>query len=268
MSKPPSVRSGSTKARLLEAAEELFIEHGYESMSLRQITTQAGANLAAVNYHFGSKEALVQELLTQRFDRLNQERLQLLSICEKQYGEQPMDVSTVLGVLFVPGLRLTRSTLGGPNFLRLLGRVYSDPSPFMREYLREHYESISGRFFEAFSRALPHVPRHELGMRLQFSLKALSGMLASEDTDELAAAICIGEEVKDTLMIERLIAFISPVLTTPFASVRQAGPIERVLSLADLAAAAVDEHEHKDPRVRGRKPSAGSASWRSGAADP
>ncbi|MBO9663746.1 TetR/AcrR family transcriptional regulator [Dokdonella sp.] len=258
-----SIRSGSTKARLLEATEELFIEHGYEAMSLRQITTQAGANLAAVNYHFGSKEALIQELLSQRFDRLNEERLQLLSTCEQEYGEQTMDVSTVLSVLFAPGLRLTRSAAGGPNFLRLLGRVYSDPSPFIREYLREHYESISGRFFEAFSRALPQMPRHELGMRLQFSLKALSGMLASENTDELAAAICIGEEVKDTLMIARLIAFISPVLTTPFGQTEQASAVGRVLDLADVAAVAVDTREREEQRGRTRKTKTGSSSWTS-----
>lgn len=257
-----SIRSGGTKARLLEAAEELFIEHGYEAMSLRQITAQAGANLAAVNYHFGSKEALVQELLTQRLDRLNEERLQLLATCEQEYGDRTMDVSTVLSILFVPGLRLTRTEAGGPNFLRLLGRVYSDPSPFVREYLHEHYESISGRFFEAFARALPQMPRHELGMRLQFSLKALSGMLASENTDELAAAICIGEEVKDTLMIARLIAFISPVLTTPFGQTEQASAVGRVLGLADAAAAAVDARMPANLQVKARKPTSAVPSWR------
>lgn len=259
--------SSGTKTRLLQAAEVLFVEHGYDAMSLRQITIQAGANIAAVNYHFGSKEALVQELLTRRLDRLNEERLQLLATCEQEHGDQAMDVSAVLSVLFVPGLRLTRSEVGGPNFLRLLGRVYSDPSPFVREYLHEHYESISGRFFEAFARALPQMPRHELGMRLQFSLKALSGMLASENTDELAAAICIGEEVKDTLMIARLIAFISPVLTTPFGQTQQASAVQRVLGLADAAAAAVDARAQVDPRAKVRKSASRLPSWRPRAAE-
>ena len=261
--------SNGTKARLLEAAESLFVENGYEAMSLRQITSLAGANLAAVNYHFGGKEALVQELLGQRLDRLNEERLQLLSACEQQYGERAMDVCTVLSVLFVPGLRLTRARAGGPNFLRLLGRVYSDPSPFIRDYLHEHYESISGRFFEAFARALPQMPRHELGMRLQFSLKALSGMLASENTDELAAAICVGEDISDTLMLARLIAFISPVLTTPFGETEQAKAVVNVLGLADAAAAAVDaKHGHPAARAsQARRAAATRQSWAPEAAD-
>lgn len=76
----PRANSSDTRRRLLEAAEALFIRHGYEGMLLRQITSEAKVNLAAVNYHFGSKEALVQELLSSRLDRLNEERLQLLSL--------------------------------------------------------------------------------------------------------------------------------------------------------------------------------------------
>ena len=238
-----SIRSGGTKQRLLEAAELLFIEYGFDAMSLRQITMEAGANLAAVNYHFGTKEALVHELLSSRLDRLNEERLQLLSDC-------------------VPGLRLTRNNVGGPTFMRLLGRVYSDPSPFIRDYLVDHYKPIYGRFFEAFARSLPQVPRHELGMRLQFSLKALSGMLASENIDELVSAICIGEEISDTLMLARLIAFTSPVLTTPFGQTQEITSVKHVMDLADAAAAVVDARTQTRASNRhgARKPNSGLTS--------
>jgi AcrR family transcriptional regulator len=257
-----SIRSGGTKQRLLEAAELLFIEYGFDAMSLRQITMEAGANLAAVNYHFGTKEALVHELLSSRLDRLNEERLQLLSDCEQRSEGRPLDVSLVLSVLFVPGLRLTRNNVGGPTFMRLLGRVYSDPSPFIRDYLVDHYKPIYGRFFEAFARALPQVPRHELGMRLQFSLKALSGMLASENIDELVSAICIGEEISDTLMLARLIAFISPVLTTPFGQTQEITSVKHVMDLADAAAAVVDARTQTRAGSRhgSRKPNSGLTS--------
>jgi AcrR family transcriptional regulator len=225
------VSTTGTKARLLEAAEALFVEHGYEAMSLRQITMLAAANIAAVNYHFGSKEALVRELLTQRLDRLNREREHLLAACEQAGGDRPPDLNTVLGVLFVPALRLARA--GGPASMRLLGRVYSDPSPFIRDFLHEHYRSVFEGFFAAFERALPHVPRHELGMRLQFSLKALSGVLASENLDELIAAMCIGGPVDDKRLLSRLVAFIAPMLTTPFGQAAHERAIEEVMALAD-----------------------------------
>ena len=226
-----------TRKRLLEATEWLFIESGYEAMSLRHITARAGANLAAVNYHFGSKEALVQELLSLRLDRLNRERLQLLSACEQQRPEE-MDAAVVLAMLFVPAFRLSRGGTSGPAFMRLLGRVYSDPSPFIRGYLQEHYRSISGRFFEAFARALPALPRSELGLRLHFALKALSGMLAGEDMQQLTASISKGETINDAELLARLISLISPILTAPFGSPEQVRVIEQVLQLDDSTASA------------------------------
>ncbi|BAV97746.1 TetR/AcrR family transcriptional regulator [Lysobacter enzymogenes] len=234
------LNAGHTKARLLEAAEALFVEHGFEAMSLRQITTLAGTNLAAVNYHFGGKEGLMQALLRARLDRLNQERLRLLAACERQYGDAGLDASAVLSALFVPALRMSRASEDGSGFVRLLGRVYSDPSPFVRNYLREHYQPIFGRFFEAFARALPQVSRNELGMRLHLCLKALSGLLAGEKLDELIASLCMGEKVSDALMLARLISLLSPTLTAPFGDDEQIAQVERVVLLADAAAAAAD----------------------------
>jgi len=242
-----------TRKRLLEATEWLFIESGYEAMSLRHITARAGANLAAVNYHFGGKEALMQEVLSQRLDRLNRERLQLLSACEQ---EQPdgLDAAAVLAMLFIPAFRLSHGDVSGPAFMRLLGRVYSDPSPFIRSYLEAHYRPISGRFFEAFSRALPALPRRELGLRLHFALKALSGMLAGEDMQALIASMSQGEKFDDTELLARLISLLAPILTAPFGTPEQINMIERVLKLdsttARTSAEAPVETEHEPLAVR------------------
>jgi len=78
--------AGDTKSRILDAAETLFIECGYEAMSLRQITSRAEVNLAAVNYHFGSKESLIHSMLSRRLDRLNQERVKLLDRFDEMLG--------------------------------------------------------------------------------------------------------------------------------------------------------------------------------------
>ena len=74
----------ATKDRILDAAESLFMEHGFEATSLRSITAAAGVNLAAVNYHFGSKEELFQAVLTRRLDPMNQERVDLLTALERE----------------------------------------------------------------------------------------------------------------------------------------------------------------------------------------
>jgi len=74
--------AGDTKRRILDAAEELFMEHGFEATSLRLITTAAGVNLAAANYHFGSKEELFQAVFTRRLDPMNNDRMALLAAYE------------------------------------------------------------------------------------------------------------------------------------------------------------------------------------------
>jgi AcrR family transcriptional regulator len=222
-------QAADTRRRLLQAAEHLFIERGYEALSLRQITAQAGANLAAVNYHFGSKDAMLRELLSERLDRLNEERLRLLDACEAD--RQTPDCETILGILFVPALQLGRDVSAGPAFLRLLGRVYSDPSPFIRDHLQQHYRPIFGRFFDAFARALPHLARSELGLRLHFALKSLSGVLAADDMGELVSELSMGETLGDAELLARLVALVSPALTAPLGTPQQVATIDRLLHL-------------------------------------
>ncbi|MBK8325148.1 MAG: helix-turn-helix transcriptional regulator [Betaproteobacteria bacterium] len=82
--------SQDTKTRILDAAETLFMEHGFEATSLRQLTGAAGVNLAAVNYHFGTKEELFQAVLTRRLDPMNQERIDLLERYRREAGARPL----------------------------------------------------------------------------------------------------------------------------------------------------------------------------------
>src|SRR3982750_4118509 len=103
---PPDARAADTKARMLDAAEALFMEHGFEATSLRSITAAAGVNLAAVNYHFGSKEELFQAVLTRRLDPMNHARLSLLTRLEAAAAPQPLSCEKILTALFVPALTL------------------------------------------------------------------------------------------------------------------------------------------------------------------
>jgi len=254
------LRSGAsdTRKRLLEAAESLFIDSGYEAMSLRQVTAKADANLAAVNYHFGSKEALMQELLAQRLDQLNRERLQLLGACEAQWPNG-LDAAAVLGILFIPAFRISHDGNGGKLFMRLLGRVYSDHSPFISNYLQAHYKPIFGRFFDAFSRALPSLPRSELGLRLHFALKALSGILAGEDMQQLITDLSMGDDINDGELLARLISLISPMLTAPFGSTTQIQAIDQLLQLDQITATA--HRESSAPSVNELRGTPGVLGW-------
>lgn len=226
-------QAGDTKLRILDAAEDLFIEYGYEAMSLRQITSRAEVNLAAVNYHFGSKETLLQAMLSRRLDRLNDERLALLTRAEAAWPAPKLTCEHVLGAMFIPALAISHHRdIGGPAFLRLLGRVYADPSPFIRDYLQQHYAPVFERFFEAFARALPELPRQELGWRLHFALQALSGVLASGDTTRLIDTFAQGQPMGDLQVIARLTALMVAALKAPMPGEEQLASFAAVFALA------------------------------------
>ena len=132
--------SADTKTRILDAAEGLFMEHGFEATSLRSLTAAAGVNLAAVNYHFGSKEELFQAVLTRRLDPMNKERIELIDKLEREAGGKAIACERILFAMLIPALRLARDEeRGGKNFLRLVGRAYADPAPFIRHFLSEQY---------------------------------------------------------------------------------------------------------------------------------
>lgn len=206
----------ATKERILDAAESLFMEHGFEATSLRLITQAAGVNLAAVNYHFGSKEELFEAVLTRRLDPMNQARLARLDRYEAAVAPAPLGCERILAALFIPALELARDPArGGANFLRLLGRAYADPAPFIRQFLSVQYAPMIARFKDAFARALPHLPRRELSWRLHFIMGALSYTLAGTDAHRIIAELNPVETDDDEALLRRLAPFLLAGLTAP-----------------------------------------------------
>ncbi|MFS8933316.1 TetR/AcrR family transcriptional regulator [Cupriavidus taiwanensis] len=226
--------AGDTKARILDATEKLFTEVGYEATSLRQVTSRAIVNLAAVNYHFRSKDIMMHAVLSRRLDPLNARRLALLDACEARWPGHAIRCEHVMGALFVPALQMARDpSVGGPSFLRLLGRVYSDTSPFIQQYLLEHYAPVYGRFFDAFARAIPALPRHELGWRLQFALKALAGVLAGEELTSLLPAFTQGRQMSDAHVLAQLTAMVEAVLNVAQPGADQLSALQSVFGLGE-----------------------------------
>jgi AcrR family transcriptional regulator len=213
---PPDAASADTKTRILDAAEAQFMEHGFEATSLRGLTSAAAVNLAAVNYHFGSKEELFQAVLTRRLDPMNQERIERLEKLEREAGGRALSVEKILFAMLIPALRLARDERrGGKNFLRLLGRAYADPAPFIRHFLSAQYAGMIGRYKEAFLAALPHLTRQELSWRLHFVMGALSYTLAGTDALKLFAQVTAVDKYDDELLLQRLAPFLVAGLKAP-----------------------------------------------------
>lgn len=222
------IRQVDTRERILDAAERLFMEQGYDGTSMRQITSGAAVNLAAVNYHFGSKGALMQEVFRRRLAWLNEERLRVLNEMESAAAGKPLKPSQIVDGFFGTLLRMAEDQQhGGVTFLRLLGRTLTDPSEFIRTFMAHEYGVVVERYKEALFKALPDVPKAEIVWRFHFMLGATSYAIAGTDGLRLVTDWQI--EPEDSIdridrLLPRLISFLLGGLRAPLPQFAQVGP--------------------------------------------
>lgn len=199
----------STKDRIIEAAEILFALNGYDGTSLRDITERASVNVAAVNYHFGSKEKLLIELLDRIIAPINTERLEML---EEASTDGPPDLEQILTAFLLPDLTsLNRLRARNPDLPRFVSRMYSEASPLMGKIVGRQFAEISERFGEAFARALPELSPAEISFRLSCIVGIVVYLFAGVEAPGVAP-LATGDVNTD---LARLLAVTRSIMTAP-----------------------------------------------------
>ncbi|MCJ0824750.1 TetR family transcriptional regulator [Luteimonas sp. 50] len=165
----------STKDRILGAAEELFAQHGFAGTSLRQVTTRADVNIAAVNYHFGSKENLVNEVFRRRMDEMSGRRLAQLKAALQQH---PGELEPVLAAFVEPALAMAQDRHGGGAFIRVIARAYAEKNDSLRKFLSDQYGHVLRDFAKAIAGCVPALGKEQLYWRLDFLSGALTYAMA------------------------------------------------------------------------------------------
>ena len=212
-----------TKTIILETAEALFARQGFAATSLRNITAKAGANLASVNYHFGSKEALIEAVFERRIVPMNQERVVRLNQLQRRYSVGIIPLELLIEAYVGPALELARDTeKGGALFIKLLGRSYTEPNATLQNAIRKLYDPVIDQFREAFSDALPELPREELYWRMHFMVGLMAYMMAGTDMMSLIASCQVCDPLDTRTMIKRLSAFITAGMRSPLPDVIEA----------------------------------------------
>ncbi len=199
-----------TKKRLLEAAEKLFAENGFEATSLRNITSEAGANLASIHYHFGSKEALIQEVFAQYIKPVNTERLRLLDELE---AKTPIRLEAVLRSFLTPLIRFDEVAERGKTIHKLFGRIYSESEKVQRLVLGQ-FEEVRTRYASAIQRVCPHLLPIEVAWRFKFMVGSMMMLLVShtgygKELEEMESS----EHVD--VVLEKLTSFLVGGFTAP-----------------------------------------------------
>jgi AcrR family transcriptional regulator len=158
----------ATKAAVFNAAERLFALHGFQNVSVRDITAEAGVNLASVNYHFGSKDALLFEIFRRRTSELNRERARMLHEASDRHGGKP-PVREILEAYFAPPLRWASPDNDRRISVQFIIRARSEGTEQMREAIQSDVSHLE-RFANALLAARPDLPREEVYWRLHFCL--------------------------------------------------------------------------------------------------
>lgn len=177
-----SKENHETRNRILDTAESLFSDHGFRDVSLRRITKEAGVNIASVNYHFGSKDALVIEVFTRVVAPINRERIALLDESEASHGAVPVPLEEILEALHRPVVNQLKQT--GHNesvYLKLAGRCLAESGDSFTGELAELFTEMINRFMSATRKSLPHISESDIFWRMHFSFGALVTALTDSE---------------------------------------------------------------------------------------
>jgi AcrR family transcriptional regulator len=195
-----------TKQKILDTAEKLFGEKGYDATSLRQIIAEAGVNLAAVHYHFGSKEELLDELVLRRVAPVNTARIVLLDRLDADTSCPQPAIEKVLEAFMLPMVEVATQN---PRFVRLMGRLYAEG--MMPAISRKHFHGTAFRFLGSMRRALPELPEGELAWRVHFMIGAMAHTMCGVPVFPEVPAAAADFPAR----IRRLVAFLSAGFRAP-----------------------------------------------------
>lgn len=216
--------NSDTKDKILVAAERLFAERGVAATSLRAVTQKAGVNLAAVHYHFGSKNALLQAVLARTLGPINQERLKHLERLEFAAQGEILEIEPLLEAFLRPAVFLA-DELGEsrPLLSRLLSRLYSDEGEGFHVIVIEQFAEVIERFGWAFVAALPELPPEEVFGRFHYVAAVLMHSLS--DVPDVSRFLPVPRTPSDPeAVLRRMVSFLSAGLRAPEIPTLQGAP--------------------------------------------
>ena len=199
-------RSRPTRERILDAAERLFAQRGFHGVSIRDITGAAGVDVALANYHFGSKQGLLEAVFLRRAEDLNSERLARLDAALAGARDQPPQLEAIIDAFTHPLLdRSARGSPGWKSYFALIAEINNSPE-FGGVLMTKTFDPVVQRFIEAIRRALPGCEERDLYWAYHFLSGALTLTFAETGRiDKLSGGVCKASDLDS--VHERLVPF-------------------------------------------------------------
>lgn len=202
-----------TVTRILDSAEQLFAEKGFAETSLRMITTRAKVNLAAVNYHFGSKKDLIQAVFARFLTPFTLKLSKELDMVVEAKGEPNFqDVLGVLAKTMLTGVQPNDSYNKLSVFMRLLGLAYTQAQGHLRRFLNENYAGTYRRFIGYLKLAHPSLSSEEIFWRIHFAIGSAVFTMSSLEVLRSMAHADTGRDASVEEVMQYLIPFLAAAL--------------------------------------------------------
>lgn len=210
--------TGDIKERILAAARQVFAERGFDAATLKQITDAAGANIAAVNYHFRSKDELIRQVMESSFRRFVEARIAALDRYERERGDRPLELDKVVGALVASMVRFSRDADGGRSLIRLLLQMRALPRPETISFFALRFDPAVERYIAALERAAPRLDREDVFWRYDFALGSIMQILTDADPavhrlKHLSGGLCDTND--EDAIIAQLVSFITAGFAAP-----------------------------------------------------
>ena len=201
----------TTRERIMDAADRLFGSHGFSGTSLRALTREAGVNLAAVNYHFGTKHELLRATLSRHLEPINAARVKRLDALEQQHPDGAIALRDLLSALIRPAFEFSHASRQNAEVIqRLSALLHSESVELLRPVFEEIFGEVSARFANALSRAVPQVAPEEISLRLGFGIGCMVSQLAGRSPPMLDDST-----LTDSERVDHLVHFLAAGLSAP-----------------------------------------------------
>lgn len=210
--------SAETRQRILDAAEELFTEHGINGVSLREIAAKADIRISHLQYHFKTREDLYHEVFKRRILAINEDRLTRLDRIEHGPGFDNAHLEDIVRALVEPMVMRARDTKsGGATYATLLNQVTNEPAEYARRISREFFDPIARITIDAFSKALPGLDVKSLPWTYIFAIGAMTASISRTDRVRL-----LSDNACDPLDVARTVSLLVPFITGGMRAVEEA----------------------------------------------
>lgn len=193
-----------TKKSILRVAAQHFAQHGYRGTSLREITKELGINVAAIHYHFGSKEGIYHAVVFQFFNQIREERMALLTACEKRRNDDPQLLESIFNAMIAPHVRLVNQP-DGIDYLRILSRFGSEPHDITMRVYKEEIDPVRQQIIHVLRRASPHLPDEDLYRAFGFVATLMVSAMFDTGYETLSGETPISKEPEE--LIDTLVTF-------------------------------------------------------------